>query len=84
MARVRDHEVIRTAIRHMGEVLLPEMDEFADADGVEDGRYRGLTVTEPPSMVSGSESSSTPPRRRRRSPRNRQPCVRTSPSLAGW
>ncbi|WP_176449778.1 DUF499 domain-containing protein [Geodermatophilus saharensis] len=54
MPRVRDHEVIRTAVRHMGEVLLPEMDGLAYADGFEDGRYRGLTVAEPPSTVSGT------------------------------
>jgi hypothetical protein len=52
MPRVRDHEVIRSAIQHMTDTLLPEQDGFAYADAFDDGRYRGLTVTEPPVMVS--------------------------------
>lgn len=54
MPRVRDHDVIRTAISHMTDVLLPEQDGFAYADGIDDGRYRGLTLTEAPAAVSPS------------------------------
>ncbi len=54
MPRVRDHEVVRTAIRQLSEVLLPEQDGFAYADSVDEhGRYRGLTLKAPP-VVSGS------------------------------
>nr|WP_106619913.1 DUF499 domain-containing protein [Saccharothrix carnea] len=54
MPRVRDHGVIHTAVKRMTDVLLLEQDGFAYADGVEDGRYRGLTITEPPPAVSTS------------------------------
>ncbi len=54
MPRVRDHDVVRTAIRRMTDVLLPEQDGFAYADGIDDGRYRGLTVYEAPASVSPS------------------------------
>jgi hypothetical protein len=54
MPRVRDHDVIRTAVKRMTDVLLLEQDGFAYADGIEDGRYRGLTITEAPPAVSTS------------------------------
>jgi predicted AAA+ superfamily ATPase len=55
MPRVRSHEVVRTAIRHLDEVLLTEQDGFAYADSRdEDGRYRGLTVAQPPAVVSAA------------------------------
>ncbi len=52
MPRVRDHDVIRTAVGQLTDVLLAEQDGFAYADGIDDGRYRGLAITEPPSIVS--------------------------------
>lgn len=52
MPRVRDHDVIRSAIRQLTDVLLPEQDGFAYADGFEEGRYLGLTVDESPTFVS--------------------------------
>jgi hypothetical protein len=54
MPRVRDHDVVRTAISRMGDVLLPEQDGFAYADAFEDGRYRGLVLGADPAMVSGT------------------------------
>lgn len=54
MPRVRDHDVIRAAIRHMTEVLLPEQDGFAYADSFGEGRYRGLTIADPPAVVSAA------------------------------
>jgi predicted AAA+ superfamily ATPase len=54
MPRVRDHEVVKTAIRQMTDVLLPEQDGFAYADSLEDGRYRGLTIDQAPGLVSGT------------------------------
>ena len=38
----------------MTDVLLHEQDGFAYADGIENGRYRGLTITEAPPTVSTS------------------------------
>ena len=54
MPRVKDHDVIRTAVRQLGEVLLPEQDGFAYADGFDNGRYRGLALTEGPFTVSNA------------------------------
>lgn len=54
MPRARDHEVIRTAISRMAEVLLPDHDGFAYADSLEDGRYRGLILGGAPLAVSNT------------------------------
>src|SRR5262249_43728432 len=55
MPRVRDHNVIHAAIQHMTDVLLPEQDGFAYADGQDsDGRYLGLILGDAPSVVSNS------------------------------
>ncbi len=54
MPRVRDHEIIRAAIKQLAGVLLPEHDGFAYADSVEDGRYRGLVLGGAPLAVSGT------------------------------
>lgn len=55
MPRVQSHEVIRMAIRNLTEVLLPEQDGFAYADGQDsDGRYVGLVLHDPPATVSNS------------------------------
>jgi len=51
MPRVKDHDVVRSAIRNMGDVLLALQDGFAYADDYTDGRYIGLTLgTAPPSI----------------------------------
>ena len=54
MPRLRDHGVIHTVIRHMTDVLLPGQDGFAYADGIDGGRYRGLTIEQAPAVVSGT------------------------------
>ena len=55
MPRVRNHEVVRTAIGHLIDVLLPEQDGFAYADSrADDGRYRGLVLHDNPTSVSNS------------------------------
>ena len=56
MPRVKDQEVIRTTIRHMGDVLLPDQDGFAYADSYQEteARYRGLTIGDPPASVSST------------------------------
>jgi len=55
MPRVRNHDVVRTAISHLNDVLLPEQDGFAYADSRDDeGRYRGLVLHENPTAVSNS------------------------------
>lgn len=55
MPRVRNHEVIHAAIRNLTEVLLPEQDGFAYADGQDsDGRYLGLVLHDGPAVVSNS------------------------------
>lgn len=47
MPRVKNHDVVRIAIRHLSEVLLPEQDGLAYADSRDDdGRFRGLTLGE--------------------------------------
>lgn len=52
MPRVVDHDVVRTAIHQLSEVLLPEQDGFAYADALDEGRYRGLVLREAPVTVS--------------------------------
>lgn len=55
MPRIRTHDVVRTAISHLNDVLLPEQDAFAYADSRDDdGRYRGLVLHENPTSVSNS------------------------------
>jgi predicted AAA+ superfamily ATPase len=55
MPRVRNHEVVRTAIGHLIDVFLPEQDGFAYADSrADDGRYRGLVLHDNPKSVSNS------------------------------
>lgn len=56
MPRVRDHQVLRTAMQQLGDVLYPEHDGFAYADSIEDGRYRGLVIGNGnfPSLVTGT------------------------------
>jgi hypothetical protein len=54
MPRLRDHGVIHTVIRQMTDVLLPGQDGFAYADGIDGGRYRGLTIEQAPAVVSGT------------------------------
>jgi hypothetical protein len=55
MPRVRNHDVVRSAISHLNDVLLPEQDGFAYADSRDDeGRYRGLVLHENPTAVSNS------------------------------
>jgi hypothetical protein len=46
MPRVKDQDVVRTAVRHLGDVLLRDQDGFAYADSYDDteNRYRGLTI----------------------------------------
>ena len=52
MPRITTQNVIKEAIKHLNEVLLPQQDGFAYADSLEDGRYRGLALAEPPAAVS--------------------------------
>ena len=52
MPRVTTHNVVKEAIKHLNEVLLAEQDGFAYADSLDDGRYRGLALAEPPTAVS--------------------------------
>lgn len=54
MPRVRDHDVVRSAIRHMGDVLLPVQDSFAYADDFSDGRYVGLLLGASPPSISNA------------------------------
>jgi predicted AAA+ superfamily ATPase len=54
MPRVANHEVVRNAIRHLNEVLLPLQDGFAYADSLDEGRYRALVLSDPPASVNGS------------------------------
>lgn len=54
MPRIVAHEVIRTAVLHLGDVLLPDEDGFAYADEIDSssGRFRGLTLAAAPHVVS--------------------------------
>jgi len=52
MPRVKSHDVIKAAIRHMNDVLLTDQDGFAYADSFDGERYVGLTLTETPVLVS--------------------------------
>jgi predicted AAA+ superfamily ATPase len=54
MPRVTSQSVVKEAIRHLNEVLLPQQDGLAYADSLDEGRYRGLSLAEPPSAVSNS------------------------------
>lgn len=54
MPRVTTQNVIKEAIRRLNEVLLPQADGFAYADGFDGERYRGLALDEPPLEVANS------------------------------
>ncbi len=49
MPRVRDHDIVRTVVQHMNDVLFVEQDGFAYTDSYGEGenRYRVLTIAIP-------------------------------------
>ena len=50
-----NHDVVKTAIQHLDDVLLVDQDGFAYADSIDsDGRYQGLVMGVSPTLVSGS------------------------------
>ena len=55
MPKVANHDVVKTAIQHLDDVLLVDQDGFAYADSIDsDGRYQGLVMGVSPTLVSGS------------------------------